>query len=307
MKQKTKKKILIAGGTGFIGYHLAKSSIKKGLKVTSISLSLPKKNRFIKKVKYITCDLSKKNLLKKKIKGNFDFIVNLSGHVDHKNKIKVYRSHFVGSKNLIDFFLKKNLTSFVQISSSMEYGKIKSPHSENFKCKPQSHYGISKNLATKYLIEKVNKKKFPGVILRLYQIYGHNQDPNRLISSTILGCINDRVINCSHGRQERDFLFIEDLISAIFKALVTKNAIGNIFNIGLSAPIKVKRVVNKIKHIIRKGKPVFGMKSLRKEESLKIYPNINKAKKILKWRPKFSFSKGINLTINSYLKDFKNY
>lgn len=62
------KKILIVGGTGFIGYHFAKKCLKKNLLVFSISYSKPKKIRFLKKVKYICVDISKKFKLKKKLK-----------------------------------------------------------------------------------------------------------------------------------------------------------------------------------------------------------------------------------------------
>jgi len=61
-------------------------------------------------------------------KNKFDYVVNFGGHVDHLNKVKTYNSHFIGVKNLVNFFLKKNdLKKFIQIGSSAEYGKIKSP------------------------------------------------------------------------------------------------------------------------------------------------------------------------------------
>ena len=66
MIQSKNRSILIVGGTGFIGYHLAKKSLKKGWKVTSISSNRPKKIRYLSKVKYIICDITKKNILKKK-------------------------------------------------------------------------------------------------------------------------------------------------------------------------------------------------------------------------------------------------
>jgi nucleoside-diphosphate-sugar epimerase len=298
-----KKKILIAGGTGFIGYHLAKQSIKKGWSVTSVSSKLPKKYRYLKDVKYIICDVSKKEMIKKKLKNNYNFVVNLSGNVEHKNKKKTYKSHYVGCKNLADFFEKKKLESFIQIGSSTEYGKIKSPHKENSSCSPKSIYGYSKFLASVYLVNLFEKKKFPATVLRLYQVYGPKQDPNRILSSVILGCIKGEKIPCSHGKQFRDFIFIEDVINAIFKSLKNKQAEGKIFNIGSAKPIKIKTVINKIKKIIKKGEPIFGKIKLRKEENLKIYPNISKAKKELKWFPKYSFSKGLNLTINSYLNE----
>jgi len=73
------KKILITGGTGFIGYHLAKKCLQLGWKVTSLSTKFPKKIRKLKKVQYKICNLSNKKKLKKFLKNDFDFVVNLAG------------------------------------------------------------------------------------------------------------------------------------------------------------------------------------------------------------------------------------
>ena len=66
-----KKKILIVGGTGFLGYHLAKKCLLKKWDVTSISTNIPKKVRFLPKVKYLILDITKKKLILKKIKVQF--------------------------------------------------------------------------------------------------------------------------------------------------------------------------------------------------------------------------------------------
>ena len=65
------KKILILGGTGFIGYHLAKEALRRGFQVSSLSKNNPIKKRYIKNVKYITADISNKNSIKKKNKRRF--------------------------------------------------------------------------------------------------------------------------------------------------------------------------------------------------------------------------------------------
>ena len=116
-----KKSILIAGGTGFIGYHLAKKCIQKNWKVTSISKNKPKKKRYLKKVKYIIGDVSKSNFIKKAIVKDYNYVVNLSGYVDHSSKIsrkkiikylksKSYRIIYDNSLNII--FKKKKFNLF---------------------------------------------------------------------------------------------------------------------------------------------------------------------------------------------------
>ena len=300
-----KKKILIVGGTGFLGYHLAKKSLQKKWSVTSISLSKPKKYRYLKKVKYIICDISKKESLKKKLNKNFDYVVNLGGHVDHSNKKKTYNSHYEGCKNLASFFLKKKIKSFVQIGSSAEYGTLTSPHKENYYFIPKSIYGYSKFLSSDYLIKLYKEKNFPATILRFYQVYGPNQDLNRFIPIIVSGSLKNKKIPCSHGRQYRDFIFVSDAVDAIFKALMSSVAKGEIFNIASGKPLKIKNVIYKIINFINRGEPLFNKIKLRKEEILKTYANINKSKKILKWTPKISFSLGLYKTIK-YYKTFYN-
>ena len=295
------KNILIIGGTGFIGYHLAKKCLKKNFKVTSISKNQPKKIRFLKKVKYIICDINNKKILKK-IDNNFDYVVNLGGYVDHKNKQETYRSHYLGLKRLTKIFIKKKIKKFIQIGSSMEYGRVRSPQKENFNCYPESIYAISKFLSTKHLITLYKKKKFPAVILRLYQVYGPNQDKNRLIPIIIDSCKNNKSFPCSSGVQLRDFLFVDDLIDAILRCL-DKKVEGKIINIGSGKIIQVKKIINQIVNFYKAGKPLFGSIKLRDEEMLRVFPSLLSARKFLGWKSKVSFGKGILKTINFYNKN----
>ena len=211
------KKILVVGGTGFIGFHLLKRCLKNKWISHSLSTRKPKRKRFLKNVKYLICDIAKKEKLKKKLRFNYDYVVNLGGYVDHTNKEKTYKSHYIGCKNLSEIFLQKKITSFIQIGSSAEYGKNKSPQKETQVCKPSSIYGSSKLRATKYLVNLNFKKKFPCTVLRLYQVYGPFQDYNRFIPIIIKSCFNNSSFPCSHGGQLRDFTYVSDVVDAIIK------------------------------------------------------------------------------------------
>jgi len=298
-----KKKILILGGTGFIGYHLAKEAIKKNFEVSSLSKNNPAKKRYLKKVKYIIADLANKKSINKIIRDDFQYVVNLAGYVDHTDEIKTYRSHYLGCKNISNYFLKKNIKLFVQVGSSMEYGLSKSPQKEDFKCKPKSIYGKAKFLATKYLLNLYKKKKFPVTIVRLYQVYGPYQDLNRFMPVVINSCKKNKDFPCSHGRQYRDFLYIDDLIDAIFLILRNPKATGEIFNIGSGKPLKIRNIIKKILSYYKSGKPQFGAIKLRKEEQMKIYPDIFKVQITLNWKPKINFLDGLKKTIKYYNDD----
>ena len=291
------------GGSGFIGYHLAKKSITKKWEVTSISTKKVKKIRYLKQVKYIHLDISKKTSFKKIKNLSFNYVVNLGGYVNHKDVTKTYNSHYMGCKNLADHFLKKKLQAFVQMGSSVEYGKIQSPQLENFSVNPKSlksTYGKAKLLSTIYLQKLFKKKKFPATILRLYLAYGPKQDLNRLLPIIINSCLNNKKFPCSNGEQTRDFIHVEDVVSAIIKTLKTKKARGKILNLGSGKPLKVRKIINMVKKFSNGGKPQFGEIRMRKDEMLKIYPNINLTKKVLDWKPKTYFNIGLKKTIKSY-------
>lgn len=293
------KNILVVGGTGFIGYHLSKYLLKKKYKITSISTRKPKSIRRLNKVKYIKADISKIKELKF-IKDEYDHIINLGGYVDHSNKKKTYESHYQGCVNLFKIFRKFKIKTFVQIGSSLEYGKISSPQKEYMKSKTFSVYAKSKLMATKYILKKFAVHSFPSVVVRGYQVYGPRQDNNRLISIVIFNCLKNKYFPCSSGEQSRDFLYIDDFVFAIYKVLNNKKAIGKIINIGYGKSTKVKNVILKIKNLIKKGTPIFNQIKLRKDESMNLFPSIKIAKQILKWRPRTNLDLGLKKTIKYY-------
>ena len=301
---KIKNKILIPGGTGFIGFHLALFLKNKGWNVHSLSKHRPQKKRKIKGVKYIYCDVSDKKKLERKIDAHYDYIVNLSGYVDHSDQSEIILSHYNGCKNLASLFVKSKIKKYIQIGSSIEYGKIKSPQKENKKNfqKTFSFYGKAKLLSTKYLLNLKKNYGFPVTILRLYLIYGPHQDTNRIIPITIMNALHNNKFKCSQGNQLRDFLYIDDLINIIFKILKNKKSNGEIINVGSGIPISIKKLIKKICKLSKGGNPEFGKIAFRKDELLKLYPNLSKLKKIINWHQGISLEEGLKKTINYYKK-----
>ena len=302
VKVKKKIKILIIGGTGFIGKNLSQKCLNLGWNVSALHLKKYNKKNLLSKVKYIRGDISKISDLKK-IKTNFDFVVNCGGYVDHINKDKVFKYQNTGCKNLTKIFSKKKIKLFLQIGSGAEYGKSKSPHHERIICNPRSNYGKAKFLATQHLIEKYKEENFPCTILRLYQVFGKGQDKNRIIPFVINSCLKGSSFPCSNGRQYRDFLDIDQVTTAIIKTLKAKNVSGEIINIGSGKLINIKKLIVMINKIIKNGNPEFGKIKIRNEENLKTFPNILKASKIIKWKPKNSFKKDLISTIKFYKKN----
>ena len=294
-----KQKVLVAGGTGFIGFHVLKSFNPKKYVLHSLSTKYPEKKRKVKNVKYLICDITKKSNLNKKIFINYDHVINLSGYIDHSKKIKTIKSHYNGLKNLVNFFKKKNIKTFMQIGSCLEYGNIKSPQREINYSKPRNYYAFAKSNASKYLVKAGLNFDIPYIILRLYQVYGPNQKFDRLIPFVINSCLNDKKFPCTNGLQVRDFLYVEDLVRLI-RIIIQKRERKLIFNVGSGNPIKVKSVIKNISKYIKKGKPNFNAIKMRKDEIKSLYPDIKLVKKKLDWKPKVSLKKGLKKTISFY-------
>jgi nucleoside-diphosphate-sugar epimerase len=301
-----KIKILVIGGTGFIGYHLSKKCIQIGWNVTSVSKSRPKKEKFIKGVKYKRVDLRKyKNV--KNINKNFDYVVNSSGYINN-NIIKKYNNdHFKILKNLVEHFKKSKIKRFLQIGTSAEYGGKYSPQVETAKCIPRSPYGKDKLNCTNYLLKAYDLFKFPSTIFRIYQAYGPMQDTNRLIPIVAKACFFNKRFDCSDGSQIRDFIYIDDVILSIIKALKCKNTNGQIFNIGSGKKVTIKFLINFIKNFYKKGFPIYGKIKLRKDESKVIYPNIKKSYKFFNFKPNTNLKVNLLKTLKFYKKKYRSY
>ena len=86
------------------------------------------------------------------------------------------------------------------------------------------------------------------------------------------------------------------------KIIRSKKQKNGIFNVGSGKPNKVKKVIEKITYITKKGKPIFGAIKMRKEEMKVYYPDIKKIKLAYKWTPQISLIKGLKKTIKFYEK-----
>ena len=290
------KKILIIGGTGFIGYHLAARCKKLNWEVVSVSTKEPVKNRRLKKVRYKICDISIKKNLAKIAKKKYDYVVNLGGYVDHINKIRTYKAHYLGAQNLFKVFKNKELKSFIQIGSSAEYGTAKTPHKENVTGNPGGVYGKSKLLASKFMVNCYKKYNFPVTILRFYQLYGPKQNTNRFIPILIDACLCRKKFVTSSGNQSRDFLYIDDLVDFVKKAIQKQKTSYEIYNCGSGKPISIKDLCKLVIELSNKNIKLKFNKS-KPTIPFNLYLNCNKAKKELNWAPKTDINFGIRKTI----------
>ncbi len=302
-----KNNLLIVGGTGFLGFNVARKALQEGYKITIISKNKPSLLKRLEDVEYISVDIRNKKSLFSKLKNkSFNHVVNLGGYVDHSDYFNggsdVFDTHFNGTVNLVRCVNSLNLLSFVQIGSSDEYGNNKAPQKESQREKPISPYSSAKVAATHFLQMIHKTKKFPVVILRLFLVYGVGQKNNRFIPQVVNGCMKKSSFPVSAGNQLRDFCYIDDVVKAILLSLNSKKSHGEIINIASGKPTYIKKVINLIINKVGFGKANFGKIKYRALENMELYADISKARKFLKWRPTIRLDEGLKLTINSIQK-----
>ncbi len=288
-----KMKLLVLGGYGYLGNKIILKALSKNWEVISVS---KKKNRRLlkhKNLKNLFFDMNNLNKLKSLSKYQFDYVINVSGYVDHssfsKNGIEIANNHLIMILNLVFILNRKKLKKFIQIGSSEEYGIKSCSLLETNRELPFTPYAASKVASTHFLQMLNRSESFPVTIMRLFLVYGPDQKSNRIIPYVIQNCQKNRTFKVSEGKQLRDFIFIDDAVDAIFICLKSSKAIGQIYNLGSGEGITIKLLVNAIKKIIGGGKPKFGSyKNLRKENT-KLIAKISKIKKDLKVETKSEF------------------
>jgi nucleoside-diphosphate-sugar epimerase len=302
------KKLLIVGGTGFIGKNLVVNASNNDFEIVVLSLNKPLDENTIKGVKYIQFDLSNKKLIDKDLIGDsFDYVINLLGYIDHQNfqdgGREVIENHFGGLLNLLSILDWSKLKKFVQVGTSDEYGSNHAPQFEGMSELPISPYSLSR-VAANQLLQMLNRtENFPVVIFRLFLVYGPGQGINRFIPQIINGLISNSGFPTSSGQQLRDLCFVDDISQGILKSLTNSKSNGEIINLASGQPVKVSEVIKLIQSKIGKGKPEFGKLGYRNGENMELYADISKAKNILKWKPLVKLDEGLDKTINYYLSN----
>jgi len=152
----------------------------------------------------------------------------------------------------------------------------------------------------------------PVSVIRPFNTYGPRQSARAIIPTIITQALVKNTVEIGSISPKRDLLFVEDTVSGIISAIGKKNSIGQVINLGSGFEISIKDLVKRIGRIM--GKKIrFKHNKTRvrpkKSEVYRLLASNTKAKKILKWSPKYKNNKGLDLglrkTIN-WFKDKKN-
>ena len=315
-------KLIVTGGYGFIGsnfilYWLKKHRKDEIINVDKLTYAADPDNLkdLSQNAKYtfINGDIADKEFVERTFK-DADAIINFAAesHVDNsiKDSSLFISSNILGVHNILETVRKTGIR-FHQISTDEVYGSLplnsKEKFNENSKYNPRNPYSATKAAADFLVRAYYNTYKLPVTISNCSNNYGINQHPEKLIPKTILNAYLDESIPVyGNGKQVRDWIFVEDHCSAI-ELIIQKGVYGETYLVGENGEKRNIEVIRTILKTMKKPDSLIKFVDDRPGHDVRYSIDSRKIQKELKWKPKFSFEKGIKITIEHYLKNKERY
>jgi len=299
-------KVLVTGGTGFIGSHLIPELVEKGFEVWSLERYVTGRVGQPHKVKTVYADLVDGFTVRKALRTvQPDIVVHLASispvaySYDHPQEI--IETNFIGTINLAEACLREvhSFTQFLFAGTSEEYGNNGFEiQVETNPLKPASPYAVSKVACEHYLNYMKEAYDFPITILRPFNTYGRKNDYHFLIEKTIVQMLTRNIVELVDPNPIRDWLYVEDHVNAYLTCLGNSKAVGEVFNFCTGKGYTIKETVEKIAEMIRfKGEVKWGSAPARPSESHVIIGSYEKARQVLGWKPKYSLEEGLKETV----------
>ena len=305
------KNILITGGAGYIGAHIAEILVKNKKKVFIIDdLSTGHRKLINRKAKFYKLDICKTNKIRTIIIQNkIDSIIHLAAALsvgESQKKPKKYdKINVTGTKKLLLSLKKTKVKNFIFSSTCAVYKDKLSKVSERSKLKPTSVYGKTKLIGEKLISLYSKKNKLNYGILRFFNVVGAS-------STSQIGQINkgDQLFknlsieikkkkpvfkiygtnyNTKDGTCVRDYIHVSDIAELHFEVLKKINSTNKskILNCGYGKGLTVNEVISEFKKYTSNKLKIVHFKR-RKGDMEKIIANNNNLRKFIKWRPKFN-------------------
>ncbi len=314
------KKVLVTGGTGFVGSCVVKKLIVAGAEVCVASRpsgGIVKKMDRLREVKriikMINLDLLDDPAVHDAISTFMPAVVVNAAAVPNSNRTldaldDQIQGNFITAVNLVKVAAKNKIGKFVHIGSIAEYGDSPSPFVETMREQPTYPYSLSKIMATHAVLLYGKLSGMATTVVRPAAVFGPTQDFGlMLIPNIIKSAIDGKNFDMNPGDQIRDFVYVEDLVDGILIAGASPHSDQQIFNLGGNKGYKVKDVATMLNKLMGNSIRInFGAEPYRPRDAMECYMDASKAEKILGWRARTPIEIALRQTVNWYNSNTEN-
>lgn len=309
------RKILVTGGTGFIGSHLIPELVKREFEVFSCQRHVTGRCVLgdLPEVMNMLCDLRDAFAVRKLIRKLVpDAVVHLAAtspvsySYDHPQE--VIESNLLGTVNLAEACLREvpGIKHFLFASTSETYGNGPNPKKEEMLLNPNSPYAVSKVACEKYLMYLYDAHQFPVTILRNFNTYGRKRNIRFVVERAISQMIKGSEIRLGNPDPMRDFIYVDDHAYSYLACLGRDEALGEIFNFCTGRGVSIKELVELISELIGfRGRILWHTIPKRPLDIQVMIGGYSKAKKKLGWVPKYTLEEGLDLTIQYFKQNIR--
>ena len=308
-------KILVTGGTGFIGSNLIPQLVDLEHEVYSLERYVT--GRYVlggkKSVKTVFGDLCDPFMIRKIVRTvqpeaviHLAAISPVSYSYDHPNE--VVDANFLGTITLAESCLREvhNFKHFLCSGTSEEYGNQETfPIKETAELNPNSPYSVSKAAADMYLRYMRDSYNFPMTLLRNFNTYGRQNNTHFVVERAIVQMLQQKLIKLGDPKPVRDLEYIDDHVNSYVACLNNENAIGEIFNFCTGRSTSIKQLIELIKELTGfEGEIIWNTIPPRPLDIDTLKGDNSKAKRLLGWTPKFTLEQGLKKTIDFWKKKY---
>jgi len=306
--------ILVTGGAGFIGSHLADGLIREGHRVVIVDNETTGRSPNVPvEAVYIKGDVTRFADLELAFAQGLDAVCHIAGQVSlissFTNPLVDLRVNVEGTVNVLQLCLKYRVPRLLYASSMTVYGTSEQlPTPESAPCAPISYYGITKYAAERYVHATAQRVDldfaFHVTSFRMYNVYGPRQaldNPYQGVLGIFLGNLlrDEPVTIFGDGHQSRDFIYIDDVVEAWVSALANPETYGGVFNLGSGHRLSINQLADHALAAFDRtridGRVVYAPG--RPGEQRHVEADITLARKVLGWQPRMPFNVGLAETV----------
>lgn len=291
---------LVTGGTGFLGVNLVRRLVREGARVTVVSrrpdaAATPGLPDGIRIERADVRDSAALRLVVERCRPRAVFHLastpfNPPGTPEHE-----HRDVIAGGTAALVAAIGSLPIRIVHAGSAAEYGGGSGVR-EDHPLAPITALGRAKAEASR-LVQRAAESGLDAVILRLFTPYGPWDRPTRLVIHTALGALDGRPIRITDGRQQRDFVYVDDTVSALLLASTRAATRGSVYNVCTGEGVAVRRIVDLVVAQVGSASEVIaGALPTRADEIWELSGDNGAASRDLGWRPETDLSRGIATT-----------